>query len=550
MRHSFLLLTLILASCGKDKSDGNNQPLLVGPLDIPSEWEARESAVVLRLTNASTTSTEVRRALNEMFNDPLDPVDAMDFVMRNPERDPATGALVPVDAGASPTELLGGSSLEQLTAYKAQVVDGGGQPFDRAQAVDACGNEMIAALLPPGALAEVFGGASSLPIWPSSCPDDACETASFGIWDVALGEMRFDGMIDMVINVMPNVQTDPLTPGAWGHLSAFFLSNNNPGFLAAPLFANVRRAQVNLTGVWQLDRAYADPMGLREVYRFPHRTRTLDTADIFVYLEGYAKGDEYWRASGGPAVSALPFGFEQSAVAALDVTAPAGNEIASLTRYDEMVLQIFSDLVTYQLGAALACPNVSESAYFRQGPVEFFLCPDIDVPTCMAREDMEEAACTLQAETPFDPFNPFVPPIVFPRVEIVAPTTAVPLPADRLPHYLAYTAPTAQVEVELAVTPDSVLYLLSEQRALGAIGPNGQPIALPAPIVDTHCADDGVRRFNVGETWPAGTYRVQLDFTEGLPGAPDALVFDALGLEGPRYLLWAYHTSVPAWSAP
>ena len=103
--HAPLVLLSLFAACkggsGSDLPPGST----IRQVEIPSEWQAADSAVVLRLTNSSTASTEVKRALNEIFNDPVNPIDGVDFLMRRPEKDD-NGDYLPVDTSLSTAELL------------------------------------------------------------------------------------------------------------------------------------------------------------------------------------------------------------------------------------------------------------------------------------------------------------------------------------------------------------------------------------------------------------------------------------------------------------
>ncbi|MCB9677317.1 MAG: hypothetical protein H6737_19555 [Alphaproteobacteria bacterium] len=539
-----MLLSLFAACKGGSGSDlppGST----IRQVEIPSEWQAADSAVVLRLTNSSTASTEVKRALNEIFNDPVNPIDGVDFLMRRPEKDD-NGDYLPVDTSLSTAELLAGSSLDQLEAYKQKILDGDRVPFAREEALDACGNELIMTVASPHVLQQVFPeGPQNLDVWPSSCPDGAdCETASQGTWDVGMGEMRFDGMVDMVVNVFPDLAVEPPKPAAWGHFEAFFLTGNNPGTPWLSLFLSARRVQVNVLNLWQLDRTYVDPMGVREVFKFPHRSRTLTKSDVFVFFEGFEKTEAYWNSQ-GLGDSMLPYGTLDGSPVLIDQTSATGEAVARAAGSDTMILSTLTDIFTYQVGLAVSCPTVRETAYLRNGPVEFFLCPDIDIGTCMAIEDMEEGACTLQEEQPFDPFNPFVPALEFSRVLITAPGQTVPMGEDRLPQYLSAPVASLSTSVELTVSADTVLYMLNPEHITAAVNATNQiAVQLPAASANTHCPDDTVQRFDIGAAWGAGTYRLTVDYTAG-SGVEEST--DLLGTT--EYLLWMYPTSVPTWTS-
>lgn len=534
MRRTLPLIALSLFAC----NGGDEPPPGVNPsMDIPTEWQSRESAIVLRLTDASSTSTPVRRAFGDLFNgDPTDPssqpIDPMQLLMRGSAKDDA-GNWLPPEAGLSVAEALAGTAMEQAAAFKERVIDGG-DDFSEEEAVDACGNPMLMTVLTPEAASVVLDDTSE--IWPESCASPECEPAS-GAWDVALGERRYDGMIDMVINILPSVATDPTTPGVWGQLTALFFTRETPGEAMVPLFANMRRIQVNLTNVWELDREYADSIGSREIYRFPHRSRTLGMADIFVYAEGYEHAEDYWALQGLDE-SRVAFGLEDGMPLGVDFTADLGSDLVRATNRSGLLAQALSDTLNYQIGASLACPGVRESAWVRQGPVEFFLCPDGDVQTCVAVHDMDEGACQFPVEPEAELFDP--DPIVFDRIDTLGATVNVP--ASDLPVYLTSTAPSGTVDVVIDVTEDSALYLKDATAVQAITGPAG-PALLPTAVPNEHCTDSGIAKLPVGAEWTPGTYTLTFDLTNSTllddEGLGDEPVTD--------YVTWLYFTNVQAW---
>jgi len=539
-----LMLLLAFSACkGGGGGPTTVQPAL-GTIEIPTSWQSTDAAIVMRLTNSSTADTETKRALNQIFNDPNDPVDLADFLMRSPERDEA-GELVPVDTSLSQTELLGGSSIEQMEAYRQKLVDGDQLPFTREEAVDSCGNEQIMALASPHVMQQVFPqGPQNLDVWPASCPDGAdCQTLDGGTWDVAFTELRFDGMVDMVINVFPGLEQDPAKPGVWGHISAFFLTDNNPGFPWLSLFANARRVQVNLLSVWQLDRTYVDPMGVREVYKFPHRARTMDPADVFVFIEPYRETEAYWNAQGLGPDQPTPYGATESAAVLIDQTSVIGEAVARQAGEDTAILSTLYDALTYQIATAVACPAVGDRRYIRQGPVEFFVCADTDIDTCIAQEDMEEIACVFEEEPVFDPFNPAQSQINFPRAEVTGPGDVTTVTENQLPTYVSSIV-AFEATLEITVTEDSVLYLYSDVP-IGTITNTATnlPVELPAPIGNTHCTESTIRRYDLGTSWDPGTYRIAVDLA-----AAEGIVEETDLIGGSTFLYWMYYTSVPAWA--
>lgn len=536
-----LLLTL---SCkGKDDNESKG-PALKPEMEIPEQWYSKEAAIVMRLTNATTTSTEVRRALNELANgDPLDPtddgVDPLYLLMRLPESDPVTGELLEPDPSLSTAELLGGSSIDQALAFRERFIDGDGSPFSREEAVDSCGNEMLMSVLSPNAIQKAIpAGANDQEFWSASCTNGLdCETIDPGNWDVALGEMRFDGMIDMVVNLFPDVQVDPVKPGAFGHLTALFLSENNPGFAAAPLIANMRRVQINMTGVWELEEMYVDPVGYREVFKFPHRSRELTAADVFVFLEGHPKGEEYWKSQYPEFAEQVPQGLEADHPVAVDVTAIAGEKIVAATGGADELNQVLHDSLVHQIGAALACPSVRETAWVRKGPVEFFLCPGVDLATCVATEDLAEGACAFLEEPQPSIFDPSA--IQFDRVEITAPGVSIPVIENRMPVFLSTPLQSGTVDIQINVSEDSVLHLKDATRITDARSATNLQMEIPSAQANEHCPTDPVQRIDLGANWEPGTYTLTLSLDIG----PDWVIDDTTG----DYLLWFYYSSIDNW---
>jgi hypothetical protein len=538
-----VLLLLAMTAC-KGNSGNNSGPQ--GPplqeIEIPEKWSSNEASVVLRLTNSGTASTETKRALNTIFNDPEGEIDPIDFLMRRPERDDA-GNLVAPDSSKPIPDLLAGTSIEQLEAYRQRIVDGSGAPFSREEAVDSCGNEIVMTTVSPHVMQEVFSAPEDLPVWPASCPDGIdCNTAEAGAFDVGMTEVRFDGMVDMVVNVFPDLQVSPPQPGLWGHFNVFFPSTNNPGFPALSMFANIRRIQVNILGLWQLDRAYVDPMGVREVFRFPHRARTLTQGDVLVFAEPYEQTEEYWAASPYGVDNPVPVGSDLKAPLLLDVTSEVGAAVEPAITAESMLLDQLGKAFQYQIAAGVSCPTVEETAYLREGPVEFFLCPDIDIGTCIATEDMEEAACAFENEIPFDPFNPFAQPVTFPRIEITSPADQPNVPTGQLPVYLSSPVEGFEATVLLDVDEDSVLYMYNPERIVSAaLNTTGLPVELPAPQGNSHCIDKPVQRFDIGSAWGPGTYELSVSFEAGAD-----LLTDVDG----NSLVWLYYSSIPTWVPP
>ena len=542
--HAPLLLLLAVTATSACKGNGGNGAPDRGPplqdLEVPDKWASNEASVVLRLTNSGTASTETKRALNTIFNDPEGEIDPIDFIMRRPERDP-NGNLVAPDPGKPIPDLMAGTSLEQLEAYRQRILDGSGSPFTREEAVDSCGNEVVMTTVSPHVMQEVLGSPQDLPMWPASCPDGIdCNTLEAGAFDVGMTEVRFDGMVDMVVNVFPDLQVTPPQPGLWGHINVFFPSVNNPGVNALSMFANIRRVQVNILGLWQLDRAYVDPLGVREVFKFPHRARTLTQGDVLVFAEAYEQTEDYWAAS-PYGDQPLPVGSDLKAPLLVDVTSELGAQVQPAITPESLILDQIGKAFQYQIAAGVSCPTVEETAYLREGPVEFFLCPDIDIGTCIATEDMEEGACAFENEVPFDPFNPTALPVTFPRVEITSPADMPLVPPAQLPVYLSSPVEGFEATIQIDVDADSVLYMYNPERIVSAVSSTGIPTPLPAPQANSHCIDKPVQRFDIGAEWPAGTYDVTVSFTPGTDLLTD--------IDG-NFLVWLYYSSVPTWVPP
>ncbi|MCB9691775.1 MAG: hypothetical protein H6736_08170 [Alphaproteobacteria bacterium] len=534
MNRTLLPLTALLFLGCK----GGDPPPDVGvdpAVEIPDHWNSLDGRVVMRLTNASSTDTSVRRALGSIFNgDPLDPskppVDPMQLLMRGAPKDPGTGAWMPPIAGLSEAEQLAGSAVDQALAFKNRIADADGS-FTPEEAVDACGNPLLMTVLTPEALAtvmpEVVGGEP----WPSSCASpDGC-APEVGTWDVAIGERRPDGMIDMVLNVLPVFDTDPVQPGVFGPLTALFFTAQTPGLPMVPLFANMRRMQINLTNVWQLHSEYTDPRGTAEVYVFPHRARRMDMADIFVFPEGYDRGEDYWAAMGYEE-SLVPFGVDEAMAVGVDQTAAGGRELVDITKANPLLAPTLGDLLNYQIGASLACPGVKEPAWIKEGPLEFFFCPDGDIGPCLARNDMDEGACMFVEEpepTPLDLFPP-----AFVRYDTAA--GVVPVPAANLPAFLSSAGPSGTAQVQIEVTADSALYVFDPLAITAATGPTNQPVTLPTPVVNDHCTEGPTQKLDVGTAWPPGTYTLTVDLTAAVLDETDA-----------TYNTWFYFTNTAAW---
>ncbi|MCL0137932.1 hypothetical protein M2T37_26970, partial [Klebsiella pneumoniae] len=112
-------------------------------------------------------------------------------------------------------------------------------------ATDTCGNPLIASFVTPPMVTEAGGDLGDRE--PTSCDGGACDAIRHGTVEVVLSNVRFDGMLDVVVNIQP----DPLTrtPALWGSLIGTFLSDLNPGFLQVPVMLHAEQFQFGLFGV-------------------------------------------------------------------------------------------------------------------------------------------------------------------------------------------------------------------------------------------------------------------------------------------------------------
>lgn len=403
MRRSlFPLLAVMLLGCPdeEDKSGqtGQKKPPASKTMEFPDEWQSRATTVAIRITNSTSTSTPTRRALTRIFNQRLD---VGDMIMRGGLKLDPNGNVIKPGSGSDTTtvpdqhpEMLGGSAVDQARAVLERVDIDKEDLFPEGAAVDACGNPQLAAFLTPDVLQHVVpGDPTDLLIWPEEACGNAkdCNTLRSGVWDVGLSEMRYDGMLDLIIQVAPNTKGKHTLPAVWGHLVGYFLTENNPGFARVPLFANIRQVSISILGLLESTKMYFDPMGYREVYVFPHTERALSRSDVMVTLVGHDKCKDLW---GMFFDHEMPFGCELALPLTLEMTT-AGSSIKSgfMPGGDPKNLQQVVDTFIHQIGAGVSCPSVDEGAWIHEPPVEIFLCPDGNVDMCIAREDAEDFAC-------------------------------------------------------------------------------------------------------------------------------------------------------------
>ncbi|MCB9689763.1 MAG: hypothetical protein H6735_32290 [Alphaproteobacteria bacterium] len=489
MRRALLPLAL-LAACGGGSTE--EPTTSARPVAVPEDAVGGAPVLVLRTTNGATIDPQVYADLNRMFNEQID---VTSLFMRGGLRTDDQGEPI-----TPPAADLSGTAVEQVASFagSGQVVPG---------ATDTCGNPLIASFVTPPMVTEAGGDLGDLE--PTICDGGACDAIRHGTVEVVLSNVRFDGMLDVVVNIQP----DPLTrtPALWGSLIGTFLSDLNPGFLQVPVMLHAEQFQFGLFGVLQRVKTYVHPgIGVREVIVLPHAERPFSQREMLVtWIPGSGQDCvDRWNSefTGIP-----PFGCAEAQAVGIDRTATGGfgvyktytNEGA-----DPSVLATLQNALSWQLQTGAVCAPVGEkSVYLKQGQVELFTCPESlgDVDTCLALQDMEEFACNPIAETE----------------TVLEPDGATPIPLveQREPYVLRYDPllPFAgQVELEITVDDDTVLYLPTDELGSGGadrftsiMGPAG-PVELPTAIKDEHCDEDPAFRYDVGGVWPAGVYTATL----------------------------------------
>jgi hypothetical protein len=533
------LACCVLGACNGSADKGIEEEDEYAPYKavvFPDELQSRDTAFAIRLTNTSAATTEVHESLVALAQQ-FDIVSAL------------TRGGVPVggvgaggassDPGAHP-DLLAGTAVEQARAYFERTrVDKLGI-FPSADAVDACGNPVIAAFITPDQLQHVAtGDPTAEPVWPDGCTGPDCNDLTLGTLDVYLTETRPNDMTDMVITLYADTTTNPPIPALFGHVLGFFVSDNNPGYTEMPMVINAKQFTVVLANLWQRQKVYADLKGAREIYAFPQSARTVYPDEVLAVVSANTPKHckAAWAATGQGGQD--PFGCDQSQGLVLDRNGLAGAEIYSRYMEDGANFNNLTQLTTafsYQLQAYAACPAVTDGGYYQHGPVELFVCPPDagSVDVCVASVDMEQGVCTLE-EGGFDPVVP---------VNQATPVVLVP---QRYPYVLRGNDPLAPIDtgnpvvpfsgskvtVELTVEADTVLFLTDSSVIERIVDSLGEPVELPAEsnpcVVDTTDTTgttgtvDLPERFDVGEVWPPGTYTVTMpwraaaaDYTVGL----------------------------------
>lgn len=515
------LLALVLLGCPKDKDvEEPDIPVSAPTVEFPDSWNSRETAIAMRLTNASPSQSAVTRALNTVLNERID-LEAL--MMRGGAPVTAEGDYMNVDVNKPIADRIAGTAAEQINAWFTS--DASNEPIEREAALDDCGNEMIAAFISPDMLKYALPGEAVIERdeWTLACADDPdCNDTQVGSINASFGELRFDGLLDMQVQINPRIKP-ARTPAFWGHWYAYYLTDNNPGAQAVSAMFNVGKAQISALGLWEIDRSYVDEYGLRELYKFPHQAREITKQDLIVALEGSPGCEKYYDAQGYDSET-MPFGCAAGTAMLLDRDSDEG--ATAYRRYsaggqDATFTSQLTDSVTHQIGAALACPAVGEAQYIKEGPLELFLCPDGDLSSCIGFHDMEQGACDWQTEAG----NPLGAPVTFREVFVESPTIASFVEATRYPYEVS-VSPAAQVPVtsarlQFAVTAQTIVYVQDVSRItrLDNVNTPGNPqvVTLPSLSANSHCETEDVKRMDIGEALPSGNYAFTVDFTNQQP---------------------------------
>ncbi|MCA9491174.1 MAG: hypothetical protein KC621_14690 [Myxococcales bacterium] len=491
MRRALLPLVLLTA-CG---GGGTDEPQTTAtPVEVPEDAIGGAPVLVLRTTNGATIDPLVYADLNRLFNEKLD---LTSLLMRGGLRTDDQGQPI-----TPPAPDLAGTAVEQVAAFAetGQLVPG---------AVDSCGNPLIASFTTPSMVTEAGGDLGDLE--PSFCGGGACDAIQHGTIEVVLSNVRFDGMLDVVINI----NRDPLTrtPALWGTLIGTFLSERNPGFLQVPVMLHAEQFQFGLFNTLQRVKTYVHPgVGSREVIVLPHADRPFTQREMLVtWIPG--SGQDCVDRWNEEHAEIPPYGCAEAEAIGIDRTAGGFGIYKTYTNdgSNPSVLASIQNALSWQLQTGAVCAPVGEkSVYIREGKVELFTCPTSlgDVDTCLATQDMEEYACNPVEETE----------------DVLEPDGATPIPLveQREPYVLRYDPLlpfSGQVELEITVDDDTVLYIPTDaigrggaERLTSILGPAG-PVELPTAIKDEHCEEDPAFRYDVGGVWPAGVYTVTTEMS-------------------------------------
>ncbi len=537
-----LLAAVALVSCsGADPKEEGDEYAPYVPVDFPSEVQSRNTAIAMRITNAYPGEIPVNRSIVNILNE----LDIVDMLTRGGVPEGGVGAGGGSSDPGGHADLLAGTSVEQVRAYYERFSIDERGVFLEDEAVDACGNPVIAAFVPPSQLQYAAPGVdpSELAVWPLDCTDADCNTLEIGTLDAYVSNVRPDGKLDMVINLLPDTTTNPPSPGLFGHLIAYFPSINNPGFTEAPMVVNARQFTISLGNLWEQQKVYVDLTGTRELYAFPGTERTVFNDEVIVLAAGNEPQwcSDLWSAR---FTGVEPMGCGSSSGLLLDRNPAAGASVYSSHMEDGDNAANLRQLVTafeHAMRAYAVCPTLpEESLYIQDGPVEFFLCPPAagTVELCVSEVDMEQGTCDpvpggtveVMPERQADPV-PIVPqryPYVLVPTGPAGSTTTSATTTDTgttTDAGAAATGPKIQpkkrpfapfagteVEVELTVEADTVLFLQDPALVQSLVDSSGQPVELPEPRLPCGSGDT-TSRYDVGEAWGPGTYTLVLPWS-------------------------------------
>lgn len=555
-----VLVSALAASCySTDPKEEDEEGFAAyREMDIPEEVQSRSTAIAFRVTDAYPGEIPVNRSIVNIFEE----LDIVDMLTRGGVPEGGVGAGGANSNPGAHADLLAGTSVEQVRAYYERVgVDEAGL-FPVEEAVDDCGNPVVAAFIPPSQVQHAALGAdpSTLPIWPLDCGTDPdCNTLEIGTLDAYVSSTRPDGKFDMVINLLPDTSTNPPAPGLFGHMIGYFPSVNNAGFTEVPMVVNARQFTVSLNNLWERQKVYTDLVGSRELYAFPGSERVVFGDELIVLTAGNQPDwcSALW-AAGFTGVE--PLGCPSASGLLLDRNPPTGADVYSTymeNGNDEANLRQIVSAFEYAMRAYAACPAVpDEPLYVQDGPVEFFICPpeSSTVELCVAEVDMEQGVCEprvggtvevmpLMQSEPV-PLTPQRFPYVLVQTGLIGPgktttttdsadtgdtgttDTGITLPKTKKKEPFTPFVGT-EVEVELTVEADTVLFL-QDASVVTLTDASGQPVELPEPRLPCDKGND-TPRYDVGEAWGPGTYTLTMAWS---PVAPNYQI----GL-----------TNIPAW---
>ncbi len=386
------LVCVAAVSCGEEEENPK--------ITIPDAVESASTALALRITGPYSPNDDmVSEMLGRIANSKLPFVDVI-----------TRGGL---PSGAL-TANVAGSAAQQIKA----LLDAGG-PLPVDEAVDTCGNPMLAAFITPEMAQDVFTDLSDdqilgLATWPGVCAGDInCDTVKQGKWEIGFSRDHGDGNRDLVVTLSP-VAGPQTQPAFQGHLLGYMLTPNNTGnhMATTSLYGNIRSLTLSAFGLVKFAKAgislrpSAPLPGLpTRVWAFPAGARTLAGADLIVGIQAYEFCGRSWAETFG---AAQPYGCSEFKSLVLDTTSRQGAGLWTATDAGddiEKTQELGGDLddwvatFEYQLKTQIACPDVSEPSWVREdiplGSVEVFQCPDGDIDRCIAFHDMEDYWCEL-----------------------------------------------------------------------------------------------------------------------------------------------------------